>query len=203
VAGAKYSLIQDLQTAVKAAGLVPDSVVPSLISPINAFERALPQQFTEDVVALVDIGFKSTTICLLHRGELVLSRVVNIGGDRLTTGLSEMMGISYAEAEGIKVGMPTEVQTQLEALVLPLGRELRASIDFFEHQQDKTVSHVYLSGGSARSEHIVQLLQNELAIECRIWNPASFLQLELPPQQEGEMDQVAPQLTAAIGASVT
>jgi len=71
-------------------------------------------------------------------------------------------GISYAEAEGIKVGMPAEVQSNLEALVLPLGRELRASIDFFEHQQDKAVTQVYVSGGSARSEFIMQLLQTEL-----------------------------------------
>ena len=45
------------------------------------------------------------------------------------------MNISYAEAEGIKVGMPGEVQAALESQVQPLGRELRASLDFFEHQQ--------------------------------------------------------------------
>ena len=39
--------------------------------------------------------------------------------------LAEALSISYAEAEGIKVGMPTEVQTHLESLLLPLGRELR------------------------------------------------------------------------------
>src|SRR2546422_3223177 len=112
---------------------------------------AMPEVFTRDVVALVDIGFKNTSICLLQQGELMLSRVVAIGGDKLTAGLAESMGISYAEAEGIKVGMPTEVQPALESMVTPLGRELRASIDFFEHQQEKHVSQVYLTGGSARS----------------------------------------------------
>jgi type IV pilus assembly protein PilM len=122
VAGARRQLLDDIQTAVKTTGLIPDHVVPGLVGPVNAFEMAMPEIFSKEVIALVDIGFKNTSICLLQEGELILSRVVAIGGDRLTNGLAESLGISYAEAEGIKVGMPGEVQTQLEALVLPLGR---------------------------------------------------------------------------------
>jgi type IV pilus assembly protein PilM len=202
VAGARKQLVEDWQTSIRNAGLIPAGIVPAIIGPVNAFELAQPEAFANEVLALVDIGFKNSTISLLQEGELILTRVVNIGGDRLTHGLSEQMNIGYAEAEGIKVGMPSEVQAQLENLVSPLGRELRASIDFFEHQQDKTVSRVYLSGGSARSELIVQILHAELTTECKIWDPTSFLQLSLPPQQLSEVEHVAPQLTVAIGAAM-
>lgn len=202
VAGAKKQLVDDMQTAVRSTGYSAESILPGLIGPVNAFEMAMPEIFSREVIALVDVGFKNTSICVLDEGELVLSRVVNIGGDKLTNGLAESLGISYAEAEGIKVGMPTEVQSNLEALVLPLGRELRASIDFFEHQQDKAVSQVFISGGSARSEFIVQTLQTELMVECKPWNPVSFLEAALPPQQAGEIDHVAPQLAVAVGAGL-
>jgi type IV pilus assembly protein PilM len=202
VAGARRQLIDEMQNAMKATGLTAEFVVPGLLGPVNAFEMAMPEVFSREVVALVDIGFKNTSICVLQEGELVLSRVVAIGGDRITNGLAESLGISYAEAEGIKVGMPTEVQSNLEALVLPLGRELRASIDFFEHQSDKAVSQVFISGGSARSELILQLLQAELAAECKPWNPLSFMELALPPQQAAEVDHVAPQLAVAVGAAL-
>src|SRR6266404_2527053 len=202
VAGAKRQLIDDMQTAIKNTGLIADHVVPGLVGPVNAFEMAMPEVFAREVVALVDIGFKHTSICLLQQGELILSRVVAIGGDKLTTGLAESLGISYAEAEGIKVGMPSEVQSQLQSLVLPLGRELRASIDFFEHQQDKTVTQVYIGGGSASSEFIIQALQTELMVDCKTWNPLSFLQMGLPPQQRGEIDHVAPQLSVAVGSAL-
>jgi type IV pilus assembly protein PilM len=132
-----------------------------------------------------------------------LSRVVAIGGDRLTMGLAENMGISYAEAEGIKVGMAGEVQQVLESLLTPLGRELRASIDFFEHQQDRPVAQVYVSGGSSRSEFMLQSLQNEMMVECKTWLPTGFLQMALPPQQTAEIEQVAPQLTTALGTALT
>lgn len=202
VAGAKRELVNNFQAAIRDAGLVADHIVPGLIGPVNAFEMAMPEAFANDSVALVDIGFKNSSICILHQGELVLSRVVGIGGDKLTAGLAEMMNISYAEAEGIKIGMAPEIQSTLETQVLPLGRELRASLDFFEHQQDRPVSHVYLSGGSARSELIVQMLHGELVAECTAWNPTSFLQLALPGQQAVEIEHVAPQLTVAIGAAM-
>jgi type IV pilus assembly protein PilM len=158
--------------------------------------------FAKEAVALGDIGFRSTSICLLQQGELILSRVVGMGGDKLTNGLAETMGISYAEAESIKVGIPAEVQSQLEALMLPLGRELRASIDCFEHQQDKAVSQVFISGGSAQSEMLIGLLQTELMAECKRWNPLNSLQLALPPEQTAQVEQTAPHLTVAVGAAM-
>jgi len=201
IAGAKNQIIQNYLGAAKKAGLTADAIVPGIIGPINAFELSHPQVIAEQTVALVEIGFRSTSISLLQKGELILNRVVNIGGDRLTAGLAEVMNVGYAEAEGIKVGMPTEVQAQLETLAMPLGRELRASIDFFEHQQEKTVSQVYISGASAQSELILQILQTELMVECKVWNPAQPFELLLP-QQTGEFEQIAPQLSVAIGAAL-
>jgi type IV pilus assembly protein PilM len=202
VAGARQQLVDDFVHGAKGAGLIPDCIVPGLIGPVNAFERAMPDLFAKEAVAIVDLGFKNTSICILQEGELILSRVVNIGGDRLTNGLAESLSISYAEADGIKVGMPAEVQAPLESLLLPLGRELRASMDFFEHQQDCPVGHVFITGGAARSEFIVQRLKQELMVDCQILNPTSFLEMQLPPPQAAEIEQIASQLAVAVGAAL-
>jgi len=203
VGGAKQELLSTFRSAVTEAGFAMGHVVPGLLGPVNSFEAAVPESYAGETVALVDIGFKHSSICILDRGELVLTRVVNIGGDRLTTGLAESMNISYAEAEGIKVGMPSEVQAALEAQVQPLGRELRASLDFFEHQQDRPVSRVYVSGGSSQSELILQILHSEMVVECKAWNPAQSVQLALPAQQAAEVEHIGPQLTVAIGAALS
>ena len=169
---------------------------------MNTFEQALPEVYAKETVALVDIGFKHTSVCVLDRGELALTRVVNIGGDKLTTGLAEAMSISYAEAGRHQGGHGAEVETSLQKQIVPLGREIRASLDFFEHQQDRPVSQVYLSGASARSEMILQMLHSELLLDCKTWNPTGFLQLALPGQQAVEVDHVGSQLTVAIGAAL-
>jgi type IV pilus assembly protein PilM len=202
VAGAKRQLVDDYLEAAKNAGLVAEFIAPGLLGPANAFEMAFPELFANEVLALVDIGFKSSSICILQQGELILSRVVNIGGDRLTTAVAEAISICYAEAEGIKVGMAGEVESVLESVLAPLASELRASLDFYEHQQDQPVAKVFLSGGSARSEFVLQSLQNGLMVETKTWNPTAFLQMDLPPQQAAEIEHVAAQMAVAVGAAV-
>ncbi len=201
VGGARRELLQTLESATKAAGLTPSQVTFTLLGPTNALEMSQPESFTKETVALVDLGFKTSSISILAEGELCLSRSVELGGDRLTAGLAEAMNITYAEAEGIKVGMPQEVDSHLQPLVAALGRELRASIDFFEHQREKTVSKVLISGGASRSEFLVQLLQTELAVPCKAWFPTEGMNLSLSPQQMTEVEQVSSVLTNAIGSA--
>jgi type IV pilus assembly protein PilM len=202
VGGVRQQTLDRVQAASKSAGLVVDHVLPGAVGPVNAFEMAEPESFRTEVVALVELGFKSTSITILDCGEIALNRIVAIGGDRLTSGLAEALGISYQEAENIKVGMASEVAQDLEPLIHPLGRELRASIDFFENHHDKAVGKVLLSGGSACGELIVQSLQTELLVQCQTWVPTKYLQMALPPERMGELEQMAPKLTVAVGAAV-
>jgi type IV pilus assembly protein PilM len=97
--------------------------------------------------------------------------------------------------------MTSEIQDSLELLVNPLGRELRASIDFFEHQHDKPVAQIYLSGSTARNDVVLQALQAELMVPCKAWNPTQALEIDLTPEKAGELEQVAPQLSVAVGAA--
>lgn len=203
VGGARQQLTTQVQTAIRNAGLAPHAIVPGLVGPVNAFEVAMPDIYAKDAVALIDFGYRSTTICLLQEGDLVLSRVVPIGGDQLTTTLAESMGVSYAEADSIKVGLTSEVQANLEPLLMELGRELRASVDCFEHQQDKTVAHAFITGGSARSDFIVRMLQTEMMLECKPWNPVANMTLALPAKQTADLEFNCPQLTVAVGAAAS
>lgn len=86
-------------------------------------------------------------------------------------------------------------------MISPLARELRASIDFFEHQKEKTVSEIFVCGGTARNDTILEALHAEAMVPCHRWDPTSFLQVDLPPEKTGELEQVAPQLTVALGAA--
>jgi len=201
-AATKQKCVADFILAANSAGLIPEGLVPGLLGPINHFEQAMPDIFQKETVALVDIGFKHTSVCVLSMGELALSRLVNVGGDHLTVGLAQALNISYAEADGIKVGMAPEVESALQAHVTTLGREIRASLDFFEHQEDRPVSQVYVTGGSAQSEMIMQMLHSELLLECKTWNPTGFLQLALPGQQAVEIEHIGSQLTTAVGAAL-
>jgi type IV pilus assembly protein PilM len=203
VGGTKRQTLDDLKTACRVAGVVVHQVSPGVLGPVNAFETAEPDVFAKEVVALVDVGLKNSTVTILRHGEMMLNRVVAVGGEQVTAGLAESLGIDPAEAEGLKVGMAEEVRQNLEVAMTPLGRELRASIDFFEHQQDVAVSQVFVSGGAARGPLFVTVLQNELMVPCKAWNPCQRLQMSLPVEQRARLEEVAPQLAVALGTAVS
>ncbi len=203
VGGAKKALVTEIQNAAKHAGLTADSITTSLIGPPNALENALPDVYSKEIIAVVDFGYRNSSIGIVMLGELALSRVVGYGAAKLTTGIAETLGITTAEAEGVKMNMPQEVQEAVQPLLTPLGRELRASIDFFEHQNDKTVSQVFFSGGSAKADAIIQALQAELMVPCKSWNPTVSFNLQLDPLKMSEIELASPQLAVAVGTAIS
>lgn len=200
VGGAKEHLIRQLQAGARDAGLSVVEITLNQLGAANAFIMGMPEN-VKDIVALVDIGFKHSTISILNRGELVLNRMVWVGADHFTRGLAESMNITYRVAEGLKLIMPEKVQSKLKAVIDQVGQELKASIDFYEKETSQHVGQVFVSGGSARSQFIVQELQNEFMIPCRAWNPTGFLELAVPEPKKATIEQDAPQMVVAIGAA--
>jgi len=89
----------------------------------------------------------------------------------------------------------------LDLPVAPLIEELRASIDFYEHNEGRRVSKIFISGGAARSSVILQALQNKLPLPCKILDPTCCLTLELPPEKPAGIDREASLLFTATGAA--
>lgn len=201
VGAASQSFLTELESAANDAGLILEAVTLSHLGATNAF-LALPEEPHKGAVALVDIGFANTTVSILLDRELRFSRVVNIGADMLTTGLAESLNITYPVAEGLKQIMPDKVQSKLQTLLAPLARELRTSIDFFEHQQENIVSEIYVSGGSVRSASLVQMLQSELNLPCKPWDPSRSFVIELPSALQSKIKEDAPQLATALSAGL-
>ena len=146
---------------------------------------------------LGDEPFSSVDPALVRQIGRTLRDMVDRVAGHWAEGTGKKAGHPRGEALGHVQTMPT-----LEAAVMPLGHELRASVDFFEHQQDRTVSQVLVSGGSARSALIVKALQAELMVECRAWNPLSAIRLALSEQQAAESELVATDLTVAVGTAL-
>lgn len=201
VGGIREQILNDVRSAAETAGLTVHQVSPGQLGPVNAFLAMNPEPGSE-VMALVDIAFLNSTVNIVFENELMLTRVVEFGSQRFTTGLAETMGISYPAAEGAILVLTEKVQQKLAPLLSPLGRDLRASVDFFEHEHSKTVTRVLISGGSARSDFIIQTLQNDLMLPCQKMTPLGPVALALPEQQTSEVERDAPQLVVAVGTGL-
>lgn len=203
VGGAKAEFLNDLQVAARRADLIPTDISLTQIGLANVAARSLSAEIKDEAIALVDLGFGASTISIMAGGELRLTRVVDIGGDRLTAELAQLFTITYEVAEGIKLVMPDKAIAKLHGQISSLGSQLRAAIDFFEHSQEKPVSRILISGGAARCDHLIDALAVELKAPCSTWDTAEFLELALPDERMRTVKKDFPQLVAAIGGAVS
>lgn len=139
------------------------------------------------ICALLDIGYKDTTLCIYKNAKLVFLRRLTFSSDKVTQSLTATLTsdagkveLSYKEAENIKQtsGIPQEEAQMLEnniqaiqvvSLMRPLleelVRELKYSFDYFTlslHEQ--TPSILYITGGGANLKNLDKHLNKELKI---------------------------------------
>ena len=203
VGAARKTAVSRLQIAAKGAGLTISRITFTQTSLTNVVSLVWPGVIQNEVVALVDLGFKTSTISIVCDGQISLTRVVEVGSEKITKSLAENLGVNYAAAEGVKLLMPEKVEPKLRKLIAALGQELRAAIDFFEHQEVKTITKVFISGGAARSNLVIESLHDELGTRCERLNPFAVMDVALPPLKTGDLEKESPQLAAAVGAAIT
>ena len=201
VGGARQSEVGDLLMAAHDAGLTVECITLSQVAIANAF-RARPEEKGE-VVALLDIGFATTTINIMMAGDLVFTRVINFGAERFSDAVSQSAKLRLPDSGEGDGPAQDEMQTRLQRAILLLAREVDASIGFFVSQHEATLSRILVSGGSARSQFILQTLEAELGLPCESWGPAGFLKIELPEGRRLELEYEAPQLLVAAGAGLS
>jgi hypothetical protein len=199
VISARRSLVEDLVDGARDAGLTVEGITIGQVALTNAFRKTNPEALAQSV-ALVEIGYRSSTISILHAGELALTRVVNLGAEGLATVLDQATAGGSGDSIDNENPLSDALQVSVQKAISALAREIDASIGFFLSQHDHPVIQVYVSGGSARSHFILQTLEAELGLPCRNWNPTTAFELRVPQEKAAEIDYEAPQLTGAVGA---
>ena len=82
-----------------------------------------------------------------------------------------------------------------------LCTEVRNSMGFFEGQHETSIHRLYVSGGLARAEMILQTLSDELGLPCEIWDPLENCEVALPAAKRKNLQQEFVSLNVACGAA--
>jgi Tfp pilus assembly PilM family ATPase len=171
------------------------------ICSFNAFEFAYPQVFNEDAFLLLDMGHLQSTVLVGSKAELVLVRSIDYGGKALTHALTAD-GALDAKAAWLMIhegdgGMAEICHTSLARL----ATEVRNSIGFFEGQREDSIHRIFVSGGLARAEMILQTLSDELGLPCEIWDPLENCEVALSAEKRQALPHEFVSLNVACGAA--
>ena len=176
----------------------------SAFSLANTFELnygKMPGQ----TVALLNIGASVTHFVVVHEGEVVFTRDLPVGGAQYTTEISKELGISFQEAEALKLSavakkeVPPEVHSVMSNVNDTLTEEIRNSFDFFSASvSGLTIGQAFFSGGSAFVPNLINLVGQATRVPFQPLNPFHRIKAGKnvsPPM----MQQLAPFAAVVVG----
>ena len=196
IVAAKTDQIEELTSAVRAAGFTPDLVDVSPIAITNVLRQNLG---TEGCFVILDIGAKTTSLVIVD-GERLYNRSIPVAGNTITKEIAQALGCTSEEAEAIKrqdayVALGGVVEDEDEtrdriskvcrAVMTRLHAEISRSINFYRSQQGGGVpSKLYLTGGTALLPQVDRFFAESLQIEAEFFNP--FESIGVGPQVDAE-----------------
>ena len=201
VGGMLRPTVKQISEAMSKTRVAADILQLAPVCSFNAFELAYPEIFANDTFLLLDMGHLQSTVLIGSKKELVLVRSVEYGGKHLTQALTAD-GALDANAARLMMeqgdgGMADICRTSLTRL----ATEVRNSIGFFEGQREESINRIFVSGGLARTETILQALSDELSLPCEIWDPLETCEVALPAAKRQALPDEFVSLNVACGAA--
>lgn len=196
---AKREAVESLCAAASAAGFAPEAAVPSSVATLALVRAGDESAFARSLV--LNIGARSTVLTLLD-GARHATRTVPLGGSSVTQQVAEAQDWEVQEAERIKVS-PDNGQLLgevLAAFATKLAQEVTRTVLYFERQSGLArPTRVWLTGGAARLEGLVEALAQKLQL------PVTLLEPKAPRLEAGaaglDLSAVVAQ-TDLVGAAV-
>jgi len=201
VGGMLRSQIKQIVAAAAKVRVSADMLQLAPVCSFNAFEFAYPEVFANEPFLLLDMGHLESTVLIGSRNELVLVRSIDYGGKALMQALTAEDALD-ADAAWLMIQQGDEGMTEIcRNSLARLAMEVRNSIGFFEGQREEGIHRIFVSGGLARAETVLQTLSDELGLPCEIWDPLETCEVALPAAKRQSLPNEFVSLNVACGAA--
>lgn len=194
IVAVKKELANDVARCAEAAGLELSLIDSAALALYNSV-RFNCTDIDEACAMALDIGAKSTSLIFIEGGKFFV-RSIPIGGNMITTEISKGLGISFAEAEQLKLekgfvalGGTYAIQDDVEAdkcskiirnVVTRLHMEINRSINFYRSQQGGSApERIILTGGASMTKMLNEFFAEKFAIPVDYMNPFAGVAVEI------------------------
>jgi Tfp pilus assembly PilM family ATPase len=201
VGGMLRPAVKQISEACTKSRVPADILQLAPVCSFNAFEFAYPETFAKEAFLLLDMGHLQSTVMIGSQRELVLVRSIDYGGKALTHALTADGALDEAAARVMMQEGDAGMAEICRASLTRLATEVRNSIGFFEGQHEQNIHRIFVSGGLARTETILQTLSDELSLPCEIWDPLETCEVALPPAKRQALPHEFVSLNVACGAA--
>jgi len=201
VGGMLRPAVKQISDACTKSRVSADILQLAPVCSFNAFEFAYPDTFAKEAFLLLDMGHLQSTVMIGSQKELVLVRSIDYGGKALTHALTADGALDTDAARVMMKEGDAGMAEICRGSLARLATEVRNSIGFFEGQHEQSIHRIFVSGGLARTETILQTLSDELGLPCEIWDPLETCEVALPPEKRQALPREFVSLNVACGAA--
>ncbi|PIS34824.1 MAG: hypothetical protein COT37_00620 [Parcubacteria group bacterium CG08_land_8_20_14_0_20_43_9] len=180
--------------------------VIALEAEVFALIRALIKyQDRSNVMCLVDIGERSTTINIVAQGTLKVSHSFDVAGEDFTRVFSDSLQIDKMKAETIKrmygltdknPGIKEIVKPQAEAIL----KKVQSIADELYLEDKEKIGKVIISGGGAMIAGGADYFSKKLDLPVELADP--FIDISYPPTLGEALKKISSGLTIAVGMAL-
>jgi type IV pilus assembly protein PilM len=203
----KKDKILNHTNVITQAGKVPTVVDIDAFAVQNAFETNY-EPASNTTVALLNIGASIMNILVAKGGTPLFTRDVSVGGNQFTDALQKEMNLSFEEAEQVKKGKLIEgVQTEsvsslMQSVSEVLLLEIQKTFDFFRATTGgEQLQRVYVSGGCAKVEGFLDLLQARLGLPVEMLDPFKNIAIGKGIDLD-HLDEISSSMVVAVGLAL-
>ncbi len=178
----------------------------SLEAEVFGLARALIGETEQaEVVCLVDMGARSTTVSIIDKGTLNVSHSFDTSGNDLTSIISKSLSLDYQEAEEMKkkhglIASETKVQEAMLPLIDLILNEIEKITTNFSQSEGKEVKKIILAGGTALMPGLSDYFAKELSKPVVVGD--SFKNIYCPPILEETLKKMGPSYAIALGTAL-
>jgi len=204
-------IIHQYEEIARVSNLKLKAMEPEVFAIARSLEP-LVESGGKKLVALIDIGARSTTYNILEQKVLKTSHSFNMGSNELTETIARSLNIGYNEAEELKIkyglssGGPEGVKYKqnIREILLPLidtiiNETKRVFRNFYQNKGEE-IERIILAGGLALLPGLKEYFAAELNKEVVIADP--FLNISYPDLLAETLKKSGPSYVVAVGLAM-
>ncbi|MFZ4713038.1 MAG: type IV pilus assembly protein PilM [Bacteriovoracaceae bacterium] len=211
ITAAREDLIERFQNLFKDAGLKIKIIDLNIIALNNIFEHSMIDMVEkmEQAALIIDAGAQSVKMLVYKNRAPIFNREINFGGHLITEEIQRQMGVSFEEAEDLKINgdesgnLPEEILQIINSSLQTFFAEVKKSLNFFlsTSTEDK-IEICYITGGSSLLPGLKEGVQKMLEVEVEHLNPLRRIEYDNKAFSGAIKDTIISQGSIAIGLSM-
>lgn len=204
IVAAQKNHLRKIVSAVEASGLKVGNVDVSGFAVANIFNYNY-SDVQDQAIAVLDIGAFFTHFVVVQNGSVIFCRDLPVGGSFFTQEIQSATEVSYFEAERFKLGpegsMPDVAAQAIENALDAVCDQIQGSFEFFLNTtQGITLSHIFITGGAAKTKGLAQALSRTLELPVDFLDPRRVLDIKVGGVEDEE--DMALKGAVALGLSL-